>query len=192
MTTVAERQTMTAERYAQGKTWEQYRDSINANKAKFAQNYDTYVPKAEHVEFLKAFAARKGLNVVCIGEDWCPDVVRGLPTVAKTCAVAGLPFKVFERDQHMDLTNEFLWRHKFMCVPIFVFYDKDWNELGHWTEKPASAYKWTADLRTELRTAGLKDEEVLPVLRERRAGVEMDWQHDTIREICEQILWRVL
>ncbi len=192
MTTVAERQTMTPERYAQGKTWEQYLDSIQANKAKFAQNYETFAPKPEHVDFLKSFAARKGLNVVCIGEDWCPDVVRGLPTVAKACAVAGLPFKVFERDQNMDLTNEFLWRHKFMCVPVFVFYDKDWNELGHWTEKPASAYKWTADLRTELRTQGLKDEEVLPVLRERRAGAEMDWMHDTIREICEQVLWRVL
>ena len=116
-----------------------------------------------------------GLNVVAIGEDWCPDVVRGMPVIARLCEEAGLDLRIFDRDKNMDLTNEFLWRHKFMCIPVFVLYDKDWNELGHWIEKPASAYKWSADIRTELRTAGLSDEEILPKLRELRAGLEPQW-----------------
>lgn len=192
MTTVAERQTMTAQRFAEGKTWAQWVAGIEANKAKFQQNYDSFAPKPDDVEFFRAFAAKKGLKVVAIGEDWCPDVVRGMPVIAKLCAVAGLDLGIFDRDKNMDLTNEFLWRHKFMCIPVVVFYDGEWNELGHWIERPAAAYQWTAELRHTLRTQGVKEEEMLPMIRERRAGVEMDWMHDSVREWREQILWRVL
>lgn len=192
MTTVAERQTMTAERFVQGKTWPEWVAGIEANKPKFIKNHEDFTPKPEEVAFFKKYAAKKGLRVIAIGEDWCPDVVRGMPVMARLCEEAGLEFRIFDRDKNMDLTNEFLWRHKFMCVPVFVFYDGEWNELGHWTEKPASAYKWTADIRAELKSSGLSDEELLPKLRELRAGLEPQWMHDTVAECREYILSRVL
>ena len=192
MTATAERQTMTAERFAQGKTWAEWVDGIQANKPKFIKNHEDFTPHADDVAFFKAYDAKKGLKVVAIGEDWCPDVVRGMPVIARLCEEAGLDLRIFDRDKNMDLTNEFLWRHKFMCIPVFVLYDKDWNELGHWIEKPASAYKWSADIRTELKTAGLSDEEILPKLRELRAGLEPQWMHDTVGELRHYILSRVL
>lgn len=192
MTTVAERQTMTPERFAQGKPWDQWVEGIQANKPKFLQNFEGFTPKPDDVAFFRAFAERKGLNVVAIAEDWCPDVVRGLPVIAKLCQAAGLPLRIFDRDQNLDLMNEFLWRHKFMCIPVVIFYDRDWNELGHWTERPATAYKWTAELRHALRTEGVKEEEMLPIIRERRAAVEQEWMHESVREWREQVLWRVL
>lgn len=192
MTTTAEKQTMTAERFAQGKTWEQYLASITANKERFEQFYNTFTPKPEEVQFLKDFAARKGLHVVAIGEDWCPDVVRGIPCIAKACAAAGIPLRIFERDQNLDLMNEFLWRHKFMSIPVFVFYDKDFNELGHFIERPASAYKWIADLRQKLLAEGTKEEELMAKMRPMREAVQAEWMDETLREIREQILYRVL
>jgi hypothetical protein len=192
MTTVAERQTMTAERFAQGKTWAQWVEGIQANKPKFLKNYEDFTPKPEEVAFFKAFAAKKGLQAVAIGEDWCPDVVRGMPVIARLWEAAGLDLAIFDRDKNMDLTNEFLWRHKFMCIPVIVLYDGAWNELGHWIEKPSSAYKWSAELRTQLKSEGVKEEEMLPIIRERRAAVEIDWMHETVQELREQVLWRVL
>lgn len=192
MTTTAEKQTMTQERFAQGKTWEQYSQSIQANKEKFLEFYQSFQPKAEEIDFLKQYAAKKGLNVVAIGEDWCPDVVRGIPCIAKACALAGVQLRIFERDQHLDLTNEFLWRHKFMSIPVFVFYDKDFNELGHFTERPASAYRFTAELRDKLVAEGTKEDELMAKMRPMREAVQMDWMHETLREIREQVLYRVL
>lgn len=192
MTTAAEKQTMTAEQFNQGKTWEQYAASISANKERFQQLYDSFTPKAEEVAFLKEFAARKGLQVVAIGEDWCPDVVRGIPCIAKACNAAGVQLRIFERDQHMDLTNEFLWRHKFMSIPVVVFYDKEFNELGHFTERPATAYKFTADLRAKLIADGTKEEELMAAMRPMREAVQAEWMDDTLKEIREQILYRVM
>ena len=192
MTTAAEKQTMTAERFAQGKTWQQYSESIQANKEKFLKFYEDFKPKAAEVEFLKQFAAKKGLNVVAIGEDWCPDVVRGIPCIAKACAAAGLELRIFERDQHPDLTNDFLWRHKFMSIPVIVFYDKDFNELGHFTERPASAYKFTSDLREKLIKDGTKEEELMAAMRPMRDAAQAEWMDATLTEIREQILYRVL
>ncbi len=183
---------MTTERFAQGKTWPEYVGSISANKERFQRFYDEFTPKAEEIAFLKAFAGKKGLQVVAIGEDWCPDVVRGIPTIAKACDLAGVQLRIFERDQHLDLTNEFLWRHKFMSIPVFVFYDKEFNELGHFTERPASAYKFAADLRGKLIADGTKEEDLMAAMRPMRETAQADWQHETLREVREQILYRVL
>lgn len=191
MTTTA-RQIMTPERFAQGMTWSQYVDSIKANKERFQQYYNDFKVKPEEVAFFKKFNAKKGpVKVVVIGEDWCPDVVRGIPVAVRLAEAVGMDLRIFPRDQNMDLMNEYLWRHEYLSIPVFAFFDKDWKELGHWIERPASGYKFVADLNEELSGGALSDEEKTKLVRERRAGVQLEWMHDTVREIREYVFYRV-
>ncbi len=191
MTTTA-KEIMNAEKFAQGLTWAQYVDSIKVNKEKFQQFYDEFQVKPEEVEFFKQYNAKRGpVKLVVIGEDWCPDVVRGIPVAVRLAEAAGFELRIFPRDQHLDLMNEYLWRHEFLSIPVFVFFDKDWKELGHWVERPAAGYKFASDLNQELSKDNLSDEDRTKVIRERRAGVQVEWMHETIREIREFILYRV-
>ncbi len=119
-------------------------------------------------------------------------MVRGIPVVQRLCEAAGFEMRIFPRDKNLDLMGEYLWRHTYQSIPVFVFFDKDWKELGHFIEGPASRYKFMADLNEELSTKGLSDEERTKLVRERRAGVQMDWARESVREIREQILYRVL
>ena len=193
MTTTAAKQVVTPERFAKGQTWAEYAGSIKANKERFQEFYDTFKPDPEHVEFFKKFNAKKGpVKVVAIGEDWCPDVVRGIPIVQRLAEAAGFDMRIFPKDQNPDLMAEYLWRHEFESIPVFVFFDKDWKELGHFTEGPVARYKFMADLNEELSTKGLSDEERTKIVRERRAGVQMDWARETIKELREQVFYRVL
>ncbi len=192
MTTTAEKQIMTAERFAQGLTWQDWLRSAKANKEKIQQNYNDFQPKPEEVEFFKAYAARKGLHVVAIGEDWCGDVVRGFPVMARLAEAAGLDWRIFPRDANLDLMNEYLWRHQYLSIPVFVFFDKDWKELGHWIERPAIGYKYVADLQEELKKSNKSEEEIAAIMRERRAAAQEEWMHETLREIREQVLYRVM
>ena len=192
MTTTV-KQIMTPERFAQGMTWSQYVDSIKANKERFLQFYSDFTVKSEEVAFFKKFNAKKGpIKVVVIGEDWCPDVVRGIPVAVRLAEAVGMDLRIFPRDQNMDLMNEYLWRHEYLSIPVFAFFDKDWKELGHWIERPASGYKFAADLTEELSESNLSDEDKTKLIRERRAGVQLAWMHDTVQEIREYIFYRVL
>jgi hypothetical protein len=42
------------------------------------RHYDDFQLKAEDAAYFKKLVAERGLALV-IGEDWCPDVWRGLP-----------------------------------------------------------------------------------------------------------------
>ena len=193
MTTTAKTEIMNDERFAQGMTWAQYFDSIQANKEKFKYFHDEFTPKPEEVAWFKQYHADKGpLKMVVIGEDWCPDVVRGIPVAVRLAEEAGIDLRIFPRDSHMDLMNEYLWRHEFLSIPIIVFFGKDWKELGHWTERPATGYKFIAELREELANQSANEEDTLKTIRERREGIQMVWAHETVRELREQVLYRVM
>lgn len=192
MTTVEQKQIMTPERFAQGLTWQQWMDTIQANKERFQRFYDNFQVTAEEAEFFKDFNARKGLKIMVIGADWCPDVVRGLPAVVRLAEAAGLDMRAFIKEENMDLMNEYLWRHKYESIPVVVFFNNDFEEWGTWFERPAMATKASADFLTELRAKDLSPEDVTKMFRERRENAQLEWMRETIREFKEHILWKVM
>ena len=84
-----------------------------------------------------------GLNqvkhVLMLGENWCGDVHRNSPMIARIVeAMPGAEMRVFLRDQNVDLTDCFL-NNGYRSIPIVVFFDKDWNEVGRWIERAGTA-----------------------------------------------------
>ncbi|GIS95479.1 MAG: hypothetical protein CM1200mP22_27160 [Dehalococcoidia bacterium] len=76
---------VTPERYAQGFNYPDYMDQIKVNKARFEGFYDGLTLSAEDVSFFKELSQRPNgpAKMMVIGEDWCGDVVRGLPVLAR-------------------------------------------------------------------------------------------------------------
>ncbi|MGI8925833.1 MAG: thioredoxin family protein [Tepidiformaceae bacterium] len=132
---------ITRERFAKGKTFQQYIDSGIRNKELFDRNYEGLRVSAEQEARLKALAAKPGGpdHMVVIGEDWCPDVYRGLPVAARIAEAMGIELRMFERDQNKDMIQEYLHHGEFESIPVLVFYDKDHRELGHFIERPRLA-----------------------------------------------------
>ena len=87
------------------------------NKLRFLQYYDEFELDEGELERFRAFTQRSGgpAKVLAVGEDWCPDVYRGLPTMAKLADSAGVEVRVFPRDSNLDVMNEFLKEGK---VPV--------------------------------------------------------------------------
>jgi len=50
-----------------------------------------------------------------------------------------MELRVFPRDANMDIMDQYLNQGKFASIPTFVFFDRDWRELGQWIERPAAA-----------------------------------------------------
>ncbi len=185
-------QGVTSERFAKGLTWEQYVEEIKTNKEQFLKNYHELELDPEDVAFFKKFVAKKGeVHVVALGEDWCPDVVRGLPVMAKVAHATGMDLKVFPRDVNLDIMEQYLWRRQHQSIPVFVFFDKEFKELGTWFERPAVAYKFMAELTEQMEAMKLSEEESRAESRKRRQEAQELWKKETVREFKE-LLYRVM
>jgi len=127
---------VTAERFKQGlASFKSWMDAIEKNKDAFQRHYDEFQPDPADVEVLKRLVSEHGVKALCLGEDWCPDVWRGLPVACKLADAAGMELRLFKRDENKDVMAEFLKDGEFESVPTIVFYDRDHRYLGHWIER---------------------------------------------------------
>jgi hypothetical protein len=140
---------VTRERFEQGMTYDQYKQQMTRNQERFQANERSAPLGAED---LAAFKSLPGpLNVLVLAEDWCGDVIDNLPTLGRIAQESGkLNLRVFLRDQNLDLMDQYLNQGQFRSIPVFVFFDDSFQELGHFIERPASVTERRAELRRQV------------------------------------------
>ena len=127
---------VTPQRFASGiGSFKEWMAAIGQRQTEFQRHYDDFQLRPEDSEYFKKLVAERGLKALVIGEDWCPDVWRGLPVMAKVAEASGMEVRYFMRDQNKDIMAEFLKNGEFESIPTVVFYDRDHNYLGHWIER---------------------------------------------------------
>jgi hypothetical protein len=172
---------VTPERYAQGLSYQQWMEQIDRNQQRFIDNYDEMKLSDAEVSAFKALMAKANGPAKCLalGEAWCTDVVRGLPVMQRLVEATGLDMKIFFRDQHLDIMNEFLYKGEFQSIPVFVFYTKDHEYLGHWIEKAKLVREQTDEHLTPL-TSRMRNPELTEEERARFTAEYADFQHGPI------------
>jgi Thioredoxin len=140
---------VTRERFEQGMSYDAYKAQMTRNQERFAENERLLQLDQNDVA---AFAQLpQPLNVLVLAEDWCGDVIDNLPVLGGLAEASGkLNLRVFLRDQNPDLMDQYLNKGEFRSIPVFVFFDNDFNELGHFIERPESVTARRAQQRKEL------------------------------------------
>ena len=183
---------VTPERFASGMSYADYLASIERNQKRFDENYAATDVSAGDVAAYKALMARPNgpAKLMVVGEDWCPDVFRGVPVFQRLAEATGLEIKIFKRDENKDIIAEFLNGGEFESIPVAVFYTKDMEEICHFVERPALANE---EMHTKLREMYLRfrkpdmtDEERAAARAENIAfqngPIWANWRQETIRE----------
>lgn len=189
---MAEKQSVvTKERFASGLTFPDFLGQIKVNKDRFNEFYQSGQLTADDQAFFQeAVKMPNGpAKILVLGEDWCPDVFRGLPVFARIAEASGMELRVFFRDQNLDIMNEFLNQGQFQSIPTVVFYTKDHEYMFHWSERPQAANRERADIEAQVRKEkpGATDQEIRPLVGERSRTRYPAWQQETIREIRQII-----
>ncbi len=132
---------ITRERFTRGKMYQEYLDTGVRNREQFDDNYESLVISEEQQAALTALAAQPNGpdHMVIIGEDWCPDVYRGMPVGVRIAEALGLEVRIFERDLNKDMIAEYLKDGEFESIPVYIFYNVEHIELAHFIERPALA-----------------------------------------------------
>jgi len=115
-------------RFNSGQTWKDYMAQMGDTRAKTEGNYANSKLTDEERKFFGSVSGVK--YVVMLAENWCGDVHRNSPLIAHIVeAMPGAELRVFLRDQNADLRDAFL-NNGYQSIPVVVFFDKDWNEIG--------------------------------------------------------------
>jgi selT/selW/selH-like putative selenoprotein len=137
------------ERFEQGLTYEEYKAQMTRNLERLEQNEATVTLPPDDLPYFANLP--QPLYVLALAEDWCGDVIANLPVLARLAQESGkLIVRVFPRDQHLDLMDQYLNQGQFRSIPVFVLFDPEFRELGHWIERPARMSELQAQLRRDL------------------------------------------
>jgi len=181
---------VTKEKFASGMTYEEYIAQIQVNKDRFEEFYKMCELSKEDTEFFKKAAKMpKGAKkVMVLGEAWCPDVMRGMPAAAKVAKASGMELRVFPRDQHLDIMNEFLKEGKYQSIPVIAFFTADQKELCRWIERPGIAEIERMNIEMAVKTAkpNATEQEIRQETGARTKARQGDWQQESIHE------WRLM
>jgi thioredoxin family protein len=136
-------------RFAQGLTYAQFKDQMTRNRERLEENERKVAIRPADLAAFRELP--RPLHVLVFAEDWCGDVIANLPVLARLAEESGkLDVRVLLRDQNDDLMQDYLNQGKYKSIPVFVFLDGDFRELGHWIERPASVTELRAKKRREI------------------------------------------
>ena len=144
--------TLDQERWGKGLTYDGFKAAMTRNEERFAQNESRVVLDPETVRTFKGLP--QPLRVLVLAEDWCGDVVANLPILGRLLKEEPpLDVRIFPRDENLDLMERWLNQGKYQSIPVFVFFDQNFRELGHWIERPASVTERRAQERKRIFAA---------------------------------------
>jgi hypothetical protein len=181
---------VTPARFASGMTWEQWMAHIQRNVPKFQYNYDETAVPPDYAKRLKALAEKPNgpKKMLVLGEDWCPDVFRGLPVLVKIADAAGIEVRLFARDDNLDIMGEFLNHGEHQSIPTAVWYTAGHAYIAHWIERPKKAQDELGEVQKQFQ--GLDAEKDRAEMRKRYDAFQQgevwgSWRDATITEVTE-------
>ena len=182
---------VTPQRFQEGFNYSDYMEKIKVNTARFEGFYSNFTVQKPEADALNQLAANPNgpAKMMVIGEDWCGDVVRGLPVLARVAESCGMDMRIFPRDEHNDIMNEFLKNGQYMSIPVAVFYTKDHRYICHWIERPEVAAKEIQGIEAAIRSENpeINDQDFGRERRSRTADRAEAWQQATVEELVSLI-----
>jgi len=139
-------------RFDKGLTYDAYKSQMTRNRDRLEENERRVDLSKDDLAAFRALP--RPVKVLVLAEDWCGDVIANLPVLGRLAQDSGkLDVRIFLRDQNDDIMQRYLNKGQFKSIPVFVFLDDDFRELGHWIERPASVTEVRAKRRKEIFAA---------------------------------------
>ena len=161
--------------YGQGITWDEYFYSMQKYQRLMARNIAFCRLPEKDQELWKT--ANHIAHVLIFTEDYCPDSLNAIPPLMAIAKVAPFDLRIMRRDEApgrmISITGD-----EHPRVPTFLFYDRDWNEIGRFVERPEAVN----------RLDELDPETAMMLRQSRSAFMEWVWEQvfEALRPIAEK------
>ena len=114
-------------------TWERFLGGVKAQRELWVRTTEGADVDPDVVE--RFARAAKGLQVLVVAEDWCPDSAYAVPYVAHMAGLAGVSLRVVNRARGEFLMDAHRTTDGRMATPTVVVL-RDGVDVGAWVERP--------------------------------------------------------
>ena len=116
--------------FDKGLPYEEFRERVEQNLEVLDEVYQEPNLMPSDLRFFESLAP---LNILAVGEDWCPDVVHTLPRWARLEEqVEGISFRISFKKEVPDLMEQHLGPGNKERIPLYLFLDPQGNRIAHW------------------------------------------------------------
>lgn len=128
-----------------GNTWPQFLAAVSAQRELWLKTEAAVTVSPELVD--RAKKAGRGLQLLAVAEDWCPDSAYSLPYVARLAQSAGIPLRVLDRTTGEALMRAHPSPDGRPVTPTIVLL-RDGRDAGAWVERPAELQQMFLSMST--------------------------------------------
>lgn len=126
---------------------EEYMQHLEKHKDSFHNIYNNFTLPADD-DFFK-FVKEKELRVVALAEVWCGHCMLDIPILLHIAKQTHMPVRFLPRDDNLELMDQYLTNGN-RTIPIFIFIDKDGNEVSKWGPIADSVREFVSQYREKL------------------------------------------
>jgi Thioredoxin len=188
--------TIDLDRWNAGMTIDAFVDSTDSNQEALRRRLrEVRLSPEERARFA---SLTQPIYALVLTEGWCGDSLMSLPILAQIAdAAPRLAVRIFVRSQEPELTAAYAARNV-TNIPVFTFFDADFQEIGTWVERSQAAHARVVAWRLahpeldRIRNAAdlsdaAKHAQIQPILDSLRADMEAwyaeDLQRATVAEL---------
>ena len=133
-----------------GKTWEQFLAGVSAQREVWLKTESAVTVPLDFIE--RARKVSRGLQLLVIAEDWCPDSAYSVPYVARLAQAAGIPLRVIDRAAGERLMAAHRTSDGRTATPTIVLL-RNGRDAGAWVERPAELQQMFLSMSTSPENA---------------------------------------
>ena len=168
-----------------GLQYEEFHSRVEKNLEVLDEVYDEPNLMPSDLQFFKNLAP---LNILAIGEDWCPDVVHTLPRWARLSEqVEGISFRILVKEDVPDLMKQFLGPGNKERIPVYIFLDTQGNQIASWSGRARVADQWILARRNRRDYSELSKEEMERLTQEFRIMYREHFRRENFEEIKDML-----
>lgn len=177
--------------FEKGMTFEQYRGSMQVNSVELARVYNELLFSEGDVELINEVSKQNWRGIV-LTADWCGDAALCVPILQRIAEVSNMELRFLNRDENLELMDQYLTNGTSRSIPIFVFIDEFGNETAVWGPRSREVEGMVKTLRSELPPANSPDfnekqTEMFATFKERITSDPLIWR-TVINSVKEKLI----
>lgn len=136
--------------FESGQTWNQFLAGVSAQRELWMKTELAVTVPADFVE--RGRKTSRGLQLLVVAEDWCPDSAYSIPYIARLAQSAGIPLRIVGREAGEPLMRAHPTRDGRTVTPTVVML-RDGRDVGAWVERPAELQQMFLSMSTNAENA---------------------------------------
>lgn len=135
--------------FEKGMNQYEYINSMQVHKENLLKVYNGFQLDEADKELLHLLQ-EKELKAIILAADWCGDAMVNLPILMRIADEALLETRYLIRDENLELMDQYLTNGKARSIPIIIFVNKEFEEVGKWGPRSPEAQAVADELKANI------------------------------------------